>query len=105
MECPDYWLAKGNPWEIERADVTYKVRFGGQFTRSGPLAGVAHWDGGEVVLAMAYDTPVPGFNTYNTYTDASNYERTRIGWSGNQFQIQNQRLGTGAVRDISQLER
>ena len=66
MECPDYWLAKGNPWEIERADVTYKVRFGGQFTRSGPLVGVAHWDGGEVVLAMAYDTPVPGFNTYNT---------------------------------------
>lgn len=26
----------------------------------------AHWDGGEVVIAMAYDTPIPGFNTFNT---------------------------------------
>lgn len=26
----------------------------------------AVWEGGEVVLALAYDTPVPGFNTFNT---------------------------------------
>ena len=63
---PDYWLAKGNPWEIERADVTYPVRFFGGFTKSGSGAGVAKWDGGEQVIAMAYDTPIPGFNTYNT---------------------------------------
>ena len=29
IEVPDYWLAKGNPWEIERVDVTYPVRFYG----------------------------------------------------------------------------
>jgi starch phosphorylase len=23
VEIPDYWLANGNPWEIERQDVTY----------------------------------------------------------------------------------
>jgi starch phosphorylase len=28
--------------------------------------GIANWEGGEVVLAMAYDTPIPGFDTYNT---------------------------------------
>lgn len=66
MEMPDYWLAKGNPWEIERADVTYPVRFFGGFTKSGGNPGVAKWDGGEQVIAMAYDTPIPGFNTYNT---------------------------------------
>jgi starch phosphorylase len=66
VEMPDYWLAKGNPWEIERADVTYPVRFFGTFTKSGSGAGVAKWDGGETVIAMAYDTPIPGFNTYNT---------------------------------------
>jgi len=44
---PDYWLAKGNPWEIERADVTYSVRFFGGFTKSGSGPGVAKWDGGE----------------------------------------------------------
>jgi starch phosphorylase len=26
----------------------------------------AIWEGGETVIAMAYDTPVPGFNTFNT---------------------------------------
>lgn len=29
VEIPDYWLSKGNPWEIERQDVTYHVRFYG----------------------------------------------------------------------------
>lgn len=23
VESPDYWLSRGNPWEIERADITY----------------------------------------------------------------------------------
>jgi starch phosphorylase len=67
IEMPDYWLAKGNPWEIERADVSYLVRFGGYVTKpTGNSANPATWDGGEVVKAIAYDTPVPGFNTYNT---------------------------------------
>jgi starch phosphorylase len=26
----------------------------------------AHWEGCQKVVAMAYDTPIPGFNTYNT---------------------------------------
>ena len=83
IEMPDYWLSKGNPWEIERADVTYKVRFGGSFTKHGSGPGVANWDGGEVVIAMAYDTPVPGFNTYNT-------NRLRLWRSrpGNEFDLQ-----------------
>jgi hypothetical protein len=28
-QIPDYWLIHGNPWEIERQDVFYHVRFGG----------------------------------------------------------------------------
>jgi len=28
-EIPDYWLTDGNPWEIERPDVTYPIRFYG----------------------------------------------------------------------------
>jgi hypothetical protein len=38
------------------------------------------------------------FNLYNTYTDASNYERVRMGWSGNVLQIAPQAAGTGTVR-------
>jgi glycogen phosphorylase len=29
VEIPDFWLKQGNPWEIERSDVVYNVRFGG----------------------------------------------------------------------------
>ncbi|TNV86445.1 hypothetical protein FGO68_gene14037 [Halteria grandinella] len=83
VEQPDYWLAKGNPWEIERPDVAYPVRFGGTFTKSGSGCGVGRWEGGEVVMAIAYDTPVPGFNTYNT-------NRLRLWRSrpGNEFDLQ-----------------
>jgi starch phosphorylase len=81
---PDYWLAKGNPWEIERADVNYNIRFGGYVTKpGGSSSNPANWEGGEVVKAIAYDTPVPGFNTYNT-------NRLRLWRSkpGNEFDFQ-----------------
>jgi len=65
-ELPDYWLDKGNPWEICRRDVNYRVQFGGHVStvmRDGKLRHI--WDGGHVVIATAYDTPVPGFGTMN----------------------------------------
>ena len=67
VEKPDFWLSHGNPWEIERTDVTYPVRFYGYIKkyRDGSVER-ATWEGGEVVQAMAYDTPIPGFNTFNT---------------------------------------
>jgi len=143
VELPDYWLTSGNPWEVERLDVTYKVRFYGrsvQYTRKrrvsvntknddwstpGAASGLERtasqrmktirenpekenfgnvhpphgtpngesrmnndapappssspapkdevdetetrfsWEGGEIVVAVAYDTPVPGYGTYN----------------------------------------
>ena len=34
---PDYWLVNGNPWEIERLDVQYLVRFYGNVVAT-PLA-------------------------------------------------------------------
>ena len=60
-------MKQGNPWEIERPDVTYPVRFGGH-TKKWFEHGIerTEWLGGELVIAQAYDTPVPGYNTYNT---------------------------------------
>jgi starch phosphorylase len=46
VEHPDNWLRYGNPWEFPRPEVLYKVNFGG-----------------EDVMAMAYDIPVPGYGT------------------------------------------
>jgi starch phosphorylase len=67
VEIPDFWLNKGNPWEIERQDVTYEIRFYGDVHKyKDGSTDRANWTGGQTVIAMAYDTPIPGFNTYNT---------------------------------------
>ena len=68
-EFPDYWLTKGNPWEIMRLDTQFKVRFYG-YCRDASKNGkeCREWVGGEEVIAVAYDTAVPGFNTFNCNT-------------------------------------
>lgn len=68
VETPDYWLNSGNPWEIERNEVQIPVTFYGYVDR--PEGGkttlsASQWIGGERVLAVAYDFPVPGFKTSN----------------------------------------
>jgi starch phosphorylase len=67
VEIPDFWLNNGNPWEIERQDVSYQIRFYGycQKYQDGDTER-AKWEGCTKVVAMAYDSPIPGFNTYNT---------------------------------------
>ena len=68
-EFPDYWLTKGNPWEIMRLDTQFKVRFYGYVKdewKNGKK--IKAWKGGEEVVAVAYDTAVPGFNTFNCNT-------------------------------------
>lgn len=68
VERPDYWLTQGNPWEIERHDVRYQVRFYGKSVPvvSGGSTQRGKWEGGEVVQAIACDNPIPGYDTYNT---------------------------------------
>ncbi|PLX97676.1 MAG: glycogen phosphorylase [Desulfuromonas sp.] len=72
VEEPDPWLRHGEyPWEVQRADYTVSVSFGGS-TRmyKDPYSGrlIVHWDQGEEVLAVPYDVPIAGFRnaTVNT---------------------------------------
>lgn len=67
-EIPDAWLVNGNPWEIKRHDVTYPIRFYGKVTITSKPSGDLEfiWEGGETVVALAYDTPIPGHQTFNT---------------------------------------
>ena len=67
-EVPDYWLTFGNPWEIARQDVIVPVRFYGATRVETGADGRSRsvWEGGETVVAMAYDNPIPGFDTWNT---------------------------------------
>ena len=68
IEIPDFWLKQGNPWEIERPDVIFPVQFYGSVRKYTDSEGVerSEWVDGQVVIAQAYDTPVPGYDTYNT---------------------------------------
>lgn len=67
VEHPDYWLIQDNPWEIQRQDITYAVRFNGDVNLvKGSDGKMRHkWTGGQLIQAMAYDNPIPGFDTYN----------------------------------------
>lgn len=63
VESPDNWLHGENPWEIARPDRTYPVRFYGRVEGVIDESGRTHfaWVDSHDVLAMAYDTPIPGY--------------------------------------------
>ena len=81
IEAPDPWLNHANPWEVHRPDVTYPVRFYGYAERltDGKAVSIddllaclpSHaclqfWSGGQEVVAVAFDVPIPGSYTRNT---------------------------------------
>jgi starch phosphorylase len=63
VERPEDWLAFGNPWEFERSEAVYPVRLYGHVRDGRDEAGRSRhvWEGGQRVLAVAYDTPVVGW--------------------------------------------
>jgi starch phosphorylase len=70
VEEPDHWLRNGHIWELERPELTQRVRFGGRVEiQEGPdRVKRACWVDTHDVLAVPYDIPVPGFQngTVNT---------------------------------------
>jgi starch phosphorylase len=65
VEHPDNWLRYGNPWEFPRPEVLYQVKFHGRVVSHTDEHGRTrhHWIDTDDVMAMAYDTPIPGFGT------------------------------------------
>ncbi|MDD5176859.1 MAG: glycogen/starch/alpha-glucan phosphorylase [Sterolibacterium sp.] len=65
VEHPDNWLRYGNPWEFSRPEVLYQVKFGGRVVQFSDEKGALrhHWVDTEDVMAMAYDSPIPGYAT------------------------------------------
>ena len=70
IEEPDHWLRDGNPWELERPEYTQRIQFGGrvEFRQDDTGRLLAHWVDTHNVLAVPFDTPVPGYqnDTINT---------------------------------------
>lgn len=63
IEKPDLWLRYGNPWDIVRSKTQYPVDFYGHQASYKKPSGETEfkWEGTNKVLAVAYDTPIPGY--------------------------------------------
>ena len=90
VEQPDHWLRDGNPWELERSELTQRVQFYGRTERFQKVDGSEsmRWVDTHDVLAVPYDMPIPGFrnDTINTLrlwkaaaTDAFNLQEFNAG--------------------------
>ncbi|MBJ6799114.1 glycogen/starch/alpha-glucan phosphorylase [Geomonas propionica] len=70
VEIPDNWLRYRNPWELDRQEHLHTVKFYGRvistFDPDGKL--VREWVDTDDVMAMAYDTPIPGYQTQSVNT-------------------------------------
>lgn len=69
VEQLDDWLKKDFVWEIKRADKSVDVRFGGNVYLkevNGKLVPV--YENLEIIRAVPYDVPVPGYQTMNVNT-------------------------------------
>uniref|UniRef100_A0A673H8A1 Alpha-1,4 glucan phosphorylase n=1 Tax=Sinocyclocheilus rhinocerous TaxID=307959 RepID=A0A673H8A1_9TELE len=66
VEEADDWLRYGNPWEKARPEFMLPVHFYGRVEEEDGKE--PKWVDTQVVLAMPYDTPIPGYmnNTVNT---------------------------------------
>ncbi len=70
IEEPDRWLRNGHVWDIERPELTRRIKFGGhteEFTDNNGFSS-RRWVNTRDVLAVPYDVPIPGFEngTVNT---------------------------------------
>ncbi|MGZ8218317.1 glycogen/starch/alpha-glucan phosphorylase [Methylomagnum sp.] len=67
VEEPDHWLRNGNVWELERPEMTVRIKFGGHTDNYGEN-GRSRWVETQDVLAVPYDVPIPGYQngTVNT---------------------------------------
>lgn len=70
VEEPDHWLRDGHVWELERPELTVRVRFGGRTERYAEQdrRRRLRWVDTHDVLAVPYDVPIPGYRngTVNT---------------------------------------
>ena len=58
VEEAEDWLRQIHPWEFERPEASLPVHFGGSVSTDGTRT---TWTPAETVLAVGYDTPIPGW--------------------------------------------
>ncbi len=69
VEIPDNWLRYRNPWELDRQEHLHPVKYYGRVEKVTIDGKERHeWVDTEDVMAMAHDTPVPGYLTKTVNT-------------------------------------
>ena len=72
VERTDNWLTPGNPWEIAKPELNYKVGWGGHTEHYTDASGEpqVRWAPERIVKGVYYGTPIQGYgvNTCNTLT-------------------------------------
>ncbi|MDJ0601952.1 MAG: glycogen/starch/alpha-glucan phosphorylase [Crocosphaera sp.] len=65
VEIPDNWLRFENPWEIARPSEAVEIKLGGHTEKTHDENGnlKTFWVADRTILAIPYDTPVPGYKT------------------------------------------
>lgn len=63
VEMADNWLKLGNPWEIMRRNLLFRVKFYGRVIQDEKNDLKFKWVDTQDVNALAYDIPVPGYGT------------------------------------------
>ncbi|CAK9303384.1 unnamed protein product [Gordionus sp. m RMFG-2023] len=65
VEEPDEWLRYGSPWEKSRPEYVIPINFYGRVNHT---ANGVKWEDTQIVNALPYDVPIPGYhnNTVNT---------------------------------------
>jgi len=82
-----------------------RIRSDGAFqwsngTNASGTADVALFRDAAQTLAQRNGTNAQTFRVYNTFTDASNYERGKIEWASNVLRIGTEKAGTGTARAL-----
>ena len=69
-ECPDEWLKYGNPWEIERPEYSFIVKFYGKVDEEWGPGGttIRQWTNTMDIIGVAYDTPIAGYGNITVNT-------------------------------------
>jgi starch phosphorylase len=98
VEIADRWLRFGNPWEIQRPELLFRVGFGGTTQPYTDEQGRyrVRWVPEHEVRGMPYDTPILGFSTNN-----ANFLRLwqAVAWHAFDFQTFSAGNYYGAVED------
>lgn len=69
-ERPDEWLKHRNPWEIERPEYSFTVKFYGRLEEKKGTDGKnkVQWIDTSDVIGIAYDTPIAGYDNITVNT-------------------------------------